>query len=103
MPPTKPSASAGRSPIAIAMKPANIFKPCRQRGNRTKVYTLVERKCIHIHTETINQKRNRNQDAAADYKRKHVGDTIHQLRVNLVSDTARFAARGCLCRAAASR
>jgi len=58
------------------------------RGDGTKISSLCHIQSIHINHKTIDQKGNGDQNTTANYKRKHMGNTIHQLGVNLVSHTA---------------
>ncbi len=53
-----------------------------------KVCSLICRKCIDIYTKTIDQECNGDQNTTANNKRKHVGYTIHQMLIDLMSYTA---------------
>ena len=65
---------------------AQVLEPCRDW--RTKVYSFCYIQRVHIHTESVNQECNRNQNTSSDYERKHMGHSIHKLCINLMSHTA---------------
>ena len=66
----------------------DLFEHNCRRSNRPKIRALGYIQGIHIYHKTIDQKGNGDQNTTANYKRKHMGNTIHQLGVNLVSHTA---------------
>ena len=49
---------------------------------------MPRRKGVHINKKSVDQECDCDQNTAADNERKHMGNTIHQLGVNLVSHTA---------------
>ncbi len=69
---------------------SQTLQPRRHRSDRTKICPLRHIQGIHIHAYPIDQKRDGNQNTAANYKGKHMGHAVHQLRIDLVSRPAAF-------------